>query len=390
MNTQNQVEQYLHQTVKQKEALQKQAEQLELINQELKKLSAVVRETNNAVLIIDKDGSAEWLNDAFIKLYGYDEIDLNAEYHKDLLHSGFNEYLPRKAQEAIRERKSLTFESNVKAKDHSVIEVQTTLTPLYDTQGELSKVIIIDTDIGQLKETERTLKQLIALKDKFFSIIAHDLKNPFNVIIGYSRLLVENPEGYSQEKLNAFHRNIYDTSQRSYNLLENLLEWSRSQTGRLELHFQPLNLYHLVEENFKLMDPYSQGKNIHLKNEVPGDIYVEADYHTLNTVLRNLITNGLKYSYEYGTITVSVRENNERVQVDVSDEGMGISEEDQDKLFRMEQDFSKEGTNKETGTGLGLILCKEFTEKNGGSIWVSSKQDEGSTFSFTLMRADRE
>ncbi len=238
------------------------------------------------------------------------------------------------------------------------------------------------------KVEQRTLelRDLNATKDKFFSIIAHDLKNPFNTLMGFTELLLENLSDYSLDKLEEFIQILYDTSRHSYALLENLLEWSRSQTGRLEMNSEKIKIYDIFAENIDLLSNNASKKSISLVNNIDADAVAFADANMVRTVIRNLISNAIKYTRENGIITGSsvIKEN--MIEVSVIDTGIGISPENIEKLFKIDVNYSTNGTADETGTGLGLILCKEFINKNGGEIRVESELGKGSSFSFSLPR----
>jgi len=379
---------YLDETVRQKEKIERQAEQLSLINEELKKLSAVVQKTGNAVLIMENDGRVEWVNDGFTELYSYNIFDLNETYNWNLIDAPFNEQMKEMANQAIREKTSLTFESVIKSKDNDDIEVQTTLTPLIDSSGRVRKLIAIDTDIRRLKNAERQLKQLVAMKDKFFSIIAHDLKNPFNSLMGVSQLLIDKYDQYDKEKILKFLDNIHSVSKQTYDLLVNLLEWSRSQTGNMEFSFDRLSLKEVADQSIQLLQSSADEKSVVLQNDISENTYIYADRNTLNTIFRNLLSNSIKFSYPQNKVEIQSSPLDDKIQISISDKGVGIPTDKISQLFRLDKNFSTKGTNKETGTGLGLILCKEFVEKNGGTIDVDSEQGKGSTFKFTLYKAD--
>ncbi len=231
------------------------------------------------------------------------------------------------------------------------------------------------------------LKELNATKDKFFSIIAHDLKNPFNTLMGFAELMLENLKDYSQEKLKEFIGILYETSKQSYALLENLLEWSRSQTGRIQMNPESIDLHDLTEENITLLSNLAAKKKINLVNDIKPVSLVKADANMVRTVIRNLISNAIKYTHEGGSIKVYATLKNNLYELSVSDTGIGIKPENIEKLFRIDFNFSTHGTADETGTGLGLILCKEFITKNSGEIWVESEFGKGSTFRFTLPKS---
>ncbi|MGM0497418.1 MAG: ATP-binding protein, partial [Bacteroidota bacterium] len=240
----------------------------------------------------------------------------------------------------------------------------------------------------EIERKRKELEELNATKDKFFSIIAHDLKNPFNTVIGLSELLLYRYDSYDEEKIKEFIGQINKFSSNAYNLLDNLLQWARSQTGRIKVNKSQINICKLVDENFFLLQDKADEKNIQLLNEVDGSLICWADKNMINTVIRNLISNALKFTQEKGRIKiVSENKDDNQVKISVIDNGIGIDKEEIPKLFKITTHFSKEGTNSETGTGLGLILCHEFIEKNDGQIWVESEKDKGSSFNFTLRKA---
>jgi two-component system, sensor histidine kinase and response regulator len=239
----------------------------------------------------------------------------------------------------------------------------------------------------KVEQRTQELKELNATKDKFFSIIAHDLKNPFNTLMGFTELLLENLGDYSPEKIKEFIGILHETSRQSYALLENLLEWSRAQTGRLQMDAEPIDLYMIAMENMDLMSNLASKKKIIIHNDIQAKSIVIADTNMIRTVLRNLISNAIKYTHDGGSITVDATMKNTFFEVSVSDTGIGIRPENIEKLFRIDLNYSTRGTADESGTGLGLILCKEFIVRNGGSIWVESEFGKGSTFKFILPKA---
>ena len=230
----------------------------------------------------------------------------------------------------------------------------------------------------------RELKELNATKDKFFSIIAHDLKNPFNTLLGFSELLITNINEYDKNRIGEFINIIFQTSKNAYMLLENLLEWSRSQTGRLEMTPSDIEIAELVDDNIDLIYNNASNKKLELNNRIDKKVKAYADSNMTNTIIRNLLSNAIKYTATGGKIEITSKIENNYVEVTVSDTGVGIKEENIGRLFRIDENFSTKGTNDETGTGLGLILCKEFVKKNGGDIWVTSKLGKGSNFTFKL------
>ncbi len=241
--------------------------------------------------------------------------------------------------------------------------------------------------IGGLREAQKTqeqLKELYRTRDKFFSIISHDLRSPFNAILGFSDILAEEWDELSEAEQKNFLNNIRNTAHQTFDLLEKLLEWSRIQTGKMRFLPGRINILQLVEDNIRLLKASADRKFIRLVNEIPDDSFAWADKDGILLVLRNLLNNAIKFTRHGGIISVSYAYMQTLVVVTVSDTGVGIAPEDIKKLFRFEEQLKTEGTDREKGSGLGLVLCKEIIDKSGGKIWVESTEGEGSRFSFTL------
>ncbi len=236
----------------------------------------------------------------------------------------------------------------------------------------------------KIEESEQKLLELNAQKDKFFSIISHDLKSPFIALLGYSEILIEDFKNLTQEELFEFITSINKASKNVYNLLENLLEWSRIQTGRSEFIPEFFNVFKTAQSVVELMDCTAKQKNIKLVNTIDFKSTVYGDENMINTVLRNLVSNAIKFTRENGEVIIASESNDDYFTVSVSDTGIGMSDSDIEKLFRIDVHHTTIGTNKEKGTGVGLILCKELILKNNGNIWVESELKKGSRFNFSL------
>lgn len=235
-----------------------------------------------------------------------------------------------------------------------------------------------------LKESEAQLKELNATKDKFFNIIAHDLKNPFTSLLGSSELLYENIDHMSAENIKKLTLILNDSAKGGYAILQNLLDWSRSQTGILKYNPVKINLKDLIDENISNLQLPAVNKEIHLYSETEENIYIIGDKNMINTLLRNLLSNAIKFTHRNGRVVVGAITESENVTISVKDTGIGISEEKIEKLFRIDTKHSMPGTENEQGTGLGLKLCREFAEKMGGKIWVESTENKGSDFKFSI------
>ncbi|NCC72355.1 MAG: sensor histidine kinase [Sphingobacteriia bacterium] len=223
-----------------------------------------------------------------------------------------------------------------------------------------------------------------AEKDKFFSIIAHDLKSPFTAMIGFSELLIEEIKEKNYDILGEYADMVHKSSNQAFNLLTNLLEWSRSKTGRIKFSPETFSLGELAAETIALANHSAIQKEITIENHVTENIEVFADRAMIHTVLRNLLSNAVKFTCKGGRVILSAITENNQITVKVSDNGVGMSKQQLSGLFNISQSQSQPGTMNEKGTGLGLILTKEFIEKHHGSIQVESEPDHGTTFTFTL------
>jgi signal transduction histidine kinase len=237
-----------------------------------------------------------------------------------------------------------------------------------------------------LKKREIQLGELIATKDKFFNIIAHDLKNPFTSLLGSTELLSNNISQLNNEEIRKLAEIINESSKSGYAILQNLLDWSRSQTGLLKINPEKINLKQLIDENVSNLKLYAANKEIAMQSYhgEDKDINIFTDKNMLNTVLRNLISNAIKFTHRNGNVKVGISRDDDEVTISVKDTGTGISEENIEKLFRLDTRFQLPGTDNEQGTGLGLKLSKEFVGKLGGRIWVESVENKGSEFKFTI------
>ncbi len=239
------------------------------------------------------------------------------------------------------------------------------------------------TQAEELNEKNQNLRTLNMTKDKFFSIIAHDLKNPINAILGFSELLTLKYDVISDEKRKQFIEVIFDSVRNIYKLLENLLQWSRSQTDNMLFKPEKFKLGDLVNNNLELSSNQINEKNLKIVKNISDGVEIFADKNMINTVIRNLITNAVKFT-ENGDITINIKQIDDSACFEITDTGVGIPEDKINKVFEIDNSKSTEGTKGESGTGLGLIICKEFIEKNGGEIFAKSKENKGSTFGFYI------
>ncbi|MCX6155434.1 MAG: ATP-binding protein [Candidatus Kapabacteria bacterium] len=239
---------------------------------------------------------------------------------------------------------------------------------------------------NRIKENESKLLDINATKDKFFSLIAHDLKNPLGNFKQISTMLADSYDDFSEEERIEFINTLKLSSENIYSLLENLLIWSNSPRGLIKIKITEINIKALSDKILDLFTVSAKNKSIELHNYITQDSTVLSDINLLSTIFRNLISNSIKFTNENGRISLSLKIDVNYLIISVCDNGIGMSKETSSKLFQIKRNISTPGTMNESGTGLGLILCKEFIEKLGGSIWVESQLGQGSTFIFSIPR----
>jgi signal transduction histidine kinase len=281
-------------------------------------------------------------------------------------------------------------EESLTVRESQTLIISTRKSRFVDTKGNKFLVGVIR-DITNskkaelaLKASECQLKELNATKDKLFSIIGHDLKSPFQNILGLSELMNKSIDTSNKVDSQEYLNLITSTTKNTLTLLENLLNWAKSQTGQVYYKSEKINLSKLIEEALSQSNPIAKSKGISLNQHLSCEIDFFSDEKILVTILRNLLSNAIKFTKPGGEITVSVLSNDNSVEFSIADNGIGINEEMCEHLFTISSNMSTRGTANERGSGFGLILCKEFVEKLGGNIWVESVERKGSNFKFTL------
>jgi two-component system sensor histidine kinase/response regulator len=228
------------------------------------------------------------------------------------------------------------------------------------------------------------IRKLLKDKNQFFSIIAHDLRGPLGASVGLSEILAQNIEQYSREEIKEITEMLHQSSTNSYKLLENLLDWSQVQTGMIEYNPKKVVLNTLIKENVELNKNAALHKNINLSFETTEHIEVQADKNMIDTIVRNLLTNAIKFTHKHGHITVKMEKYPQKAVISITDSGIGIPDNIKEKLFKINGKTSQRGTENESGSGLGLLLCSEFVKNHQGEIWAESEAGKGSTFKFSL------
>jgi two-component system sensor histidine kinase/response regulator len=336
------------------------------------------------------DGVILDCNQSFVAIFGYsNKSELIGKRITTLYPDPF-EFKNIKDELKLR-KKLINLEVVRKRKDGKLIDIVENKVASFDSNGEIKEIKGYLFDITERKKAEQLLiqneirlRELNATKDKFFSIIAHDLRNPFNSIIGLSDLVAEHIHNKDLDQIEEYMGYIQDSSKRAMDLLINLMEWSRLQTGRMEFNPVFIDLASLINDATELLKASALQKSITITLKVPRSAPILADKAMISTVLRNLISNAIKFTRPDGSIHISVEQKPTEITISVADKGVGIKPELIEKLFRIDQSFTTSGTHSEEGTGLGLILCKEFVDKHHGKIWVESELGNGSTFSFTI------
>jgi PAS domain S-box-containing protein len=282
---------------------------------------------------------------------------------------------------AIKENRTISnVEMGIK-KNNKITWLSVSATPI-DIQGY--GVFIAYSDITNLKEKEEKLQELNKAKDKILSIISHDLRTPFNALIGMNKLALHKLE---QNKIDSAKRIIYSvqlSSQSTLILLDNLLQWARLQTNRISFTPIVINPFELTQEITELLKLNYSSKNINLQNNIAKNLEIIADRNMISTIIRNLISNAIKFTDYKGEITIGADKTEMEFTFFIKDNGIGIDKKDQKELFKMTNKFTQYGTNEEKGTGLGLILCQEFIERHNGKIWIESEKGKGTTIRFSF------
>ncbi len=343
---------------------------------------------------IDKKYKYIFVNNAFNKFYNRETKEIIGQtvdniwgdsYFGNHIKSGINQCLGG-------EPVSLQFEGFIPGGEFKILEMN--YYPHLDTAGKVDGVISTSKDITEqkrteqcLKENEARLKELNATKDKLFSVIGHDLQGPLSNIIGFSELIDKGYDQFSDEEIRRYNKLIFQLSQSVSELLENLLTWARSQRNQVKIIPENISMQLIVEKCHNLLIHNLSHKQIQFINKVAAEAIVCADEEMITVVIRNLISNAVKFTQRGGTITVFTRETGESVLFGIKDTGIGIPAEKINCMFKASTSYTHPGTEGESGTGLGLIICKDFVERNGGKIWIESIPGKGSVFYFSLPMA---
>lgn len=342
---------------------------------------------------IDELKNFAYVSPSSEEITGYKPVDFynNPEIFKKIIHPDdanlfFTHFHNKNEKDEIEQ-----IEFRIVTKENKTKWIAHVCKNVYGNKGNFLGIRGSNRDITDKKKIENALyesqSKLIEsnkAKDKFFSIISHDLKSPFNGILGLLNFLNSDYDTLETAEIKEMLQLLKNSSENVYNLLDDLLNWAQTQTGRMEYKFENIKINENVTEIVSLLEPNIQRKQIIIVNKMENDTIVFADKKVVSTVLRNLISNALKFTNNNGVIELETKDLGVEIAVSITDNGIGISEENLAKIFQIEIHHTTIGTNQEKGTGIGLILCKELIEKHGGKIWVESQLGKGSKFIFTL------
>lgn len=351
----------------------------------------IINSSLDGVVLVKNNRQIQHANDAYCRMSGYSNKELASMVLDDIVadppesvnlqfelvlqgHSVFESAHRKKNGELFFVEVSASFMPEIGAHVSFIRDI---------TQRKKAEKLLHENQI-RINQYNQQLKEANAAKDKFFKIIAHDLKGPFQSILGFSSLLHRNADQYDKPKIKHFAQRIHSSGENTFKLLENLLTWSRSQTGAVPFNPDNYIAEDTVIDIIQQATYQAKAKNISLLYSIVEAITVYADINMLQTILRNLVSNALKFTEPGGKITIKVTSDHSETLFCVADSGVGMSPDTVGKLFKVEEKISTRGTNDEIGTGLGLLLSKEFVERHGGKIWVESEQGKGSRFYFSL------
>jgi two-component system CheB/CheR fusion protein len=287
--------------------------------------------------------------------------------------------------ESFDKREAFLMEYRMKNKSGEYRWIRDFGRPFYDLDNSFLGYIGSCYDITEIKDNEMKLIELNATKDKFFSLIAHDLRGPFNALLGFTKLLEYELPTMTQDRIQKVAVTMRKSATNLYNLLENLLAWSQMERGVNTIIPESFSVMTRIIESMATIQELAIKKGIHVKYEINNDLMVFADSNMFATIIRNLTSNAIKFTPKGGNITIGAKPMADHwVEISITDTGIGMDQDLQENLFKLEVNTSRKGTEKEESTGLGLIICKGYIEKLGGRMWLESKEGQGSTFHFSL------
>ena len=351
---------------------------------------SILNNIGDPVFVKDDKSRLLVVNDAFCKIFGLERDNIIGKTLAEDVSVNERESFFKIDKQVIEDGIENINDEALTVRGSQTRTISTRKNRFIDSDGKKYLVGVIH-DITErkksedsLRESEKQLKELNATKDKLFSIVAHDLRSPYSNIIGLSELLIESVDDSQIEESKEYARLLNLSAKNTLVLLDNLLKWAKSQTGQLSFNPEKLVTSDIILEILSLNKSLARSKNICMEDISTDDVEIYADRNMLKTVLRNLISNAIKFTHEGGYIRVYTTLKPDYAEITISDDGVGVSEENKKGLFNLTLNRPSVGTANELGSGLGLVLCKEFVEMNGGRIWAVSEEGRGSDFKFTL------
>jgi PAS domain S-box-containing protein len=359
---------------------------------EIRKLTTAIEKSANIFIITNANGEIEYVNEYFTELTGFSKTEVLGKKSNIWKTNFHSDSFYKDLWNTIKQGKIWQGEFHNQKKNGEYYWESATIVPIFDDSGvKIVNFVAAKVDITEKKQhieklvqSEKILLELNATKDKFFSIIGHDLMNPFNALLGYSNLLIETLRNENNTEGLGFAQNISHASRRVLDLLQNLLLWSKAQSGQIYLNPKMVEVKTLVSDSLSVILPATAIKKIDIKIDIESNLKAVIDYNMIGSVIRNLVWNAIKFTNPGGTVIISANVHDNTLKFKVSDNGIGINEEQFGQLFELGKTYVKKGTANETGTGLGLVICKEFIDIHKGKIWVESTPGKGSDFYFTI------
>lgn len=359
--------------------------------QELQIKDEIINQIPNPIFVKDENFKYSYCNNSFSDYIGLPkETIMNATVY-DITTKELAEQYNTADKELAEKQERQIYQSKVRYADGNLHDIIFHKACLFSENKDFKGIVGLMIDITEkvkaeqeLRENEAQLRELNKTKDRLFSIIGHDLRSPFNNILGFSDLLIKRLNDSTFKDSEKYLKIINGLANNTLILLDNLLNWAKSQTGVLSIHKENILLSDIILEVINLNLPIAKTKNIALHFFNDEEIKIYGDKNLLKTVFRNLISNAIKFTNPEGKIEIVAIQKKDLVEVTISDNGIGINKEKLNDFFMLSQVTSTVGTANEKGSGLGLLICKEFVEKHGGKIWVESEFGKGSDFKFTL------
>jgi two-component system, sensor histidine kinase and response regulator len=364
------------------------------LRERMRLLSHTIESLSECISITDKSDIIVFVNETFLKTYGYTQDELIGK-HISIVSSSDND--PRIVKSILWETQKDGWKGELinKRKDGSQFPISLSSSKVIDDNGEVVALVGVANDITerrkseqQVKEYADNLKKANDAKDKLFSIISHDLRSPFGSILMFLKILTEQYDEFTENEKKSIFAELRKTSEKTFDLLENLLKWSRSQTGGIKVKTVKIDLSEVSKKQIGFLNDTAIAKKIILSSQIPSGILVLADREMIKTVLLNLTSNAIKFTHPGGKVIIDARVVGDSANIIIEDNGIGLSPDEIENLFKTDKSRSTLGTMNEKGTGLGLLICKEFVEKNKGKLWVESELNKGSRFIFSLPLAN--